>query len=127
MVISYSQKTGKGGRPSRLYRLSDNVIELNFPHRDYKLLSSILIESLAEMGENGKRAFYTTGEKYGKQIINDYHQTKILTTYEKLNILEDASTMLGMYSNFVYNEKENTMKFEVNNCPFKELASKTRN
>ncbi|RKQ37786.1 helix-turn-helix transcriptional regulator [Oceanobacillus halophilus] len=124
MVVSYSQKTGKGGRPSRLYRLSENVIELNFPHRDYKLLSSIVIESLAEMGETGKQALYTTGEKYGRQIIEDFHHNKKLSTMEKLNILEDASTMLGMYTNFVYNEEKNSIKFEVNNCPFKELASK---
>src|SRR5690625_1948671 len=39
LLISYSKRTGKGGRPSRLYSLSEEVIELNFPHRDYKMFS----------------------------------------------------------------------------------------
>ncbi|WP_085991909.1 helix-turn-helix transcriptional regulator [Oceanobacillus senegalensis] len=123
MIVSYSEKTGRGGRPSRLYRLSDKVIELNFPHRDYKLLSSIVIESLAEMGETGKQALYATGEKYGRQIINNYQQVNNLTINDKIRILEDASTMLGMYSNFIYVEEENCVKFDVNNCPFKEIAT----
>ncbi|MFD1850621.1 helix-turn-helix transcriptional regulator [Oceanobacillus bengalensis] len=125
MIISYSQKTGKGGRPSRLYRLSDNVIELNFPHRDYKLLSTIVLESLMDMGQAGKEALYKTGKKYGKEIVKNYYHGNIelLNLTEKINILEDASAMLGLYSNFHYNEVENTIHFDVNNCPFKEIAS----
>src|SRR5690625_27597 len=51
LITSHFQKTGRGGRPSRLYELSDNVIELNFPFRDYKLLATIAIESFADLGE----------------------------------------------------------------------------
>src|SRR5699024_4342754 len=41
LIASHFEKTGRGGRPSTLYQLSDHVVELNFPHRDYQLLSSI--------------------------------------------------------------------------------------
>src|SRR5690625_2624724 len=72
LISSHFQKTGRGGRPSRLYELSDNVIELNFPFRDYKLLSSIAIESFVELGDVGKTALYNTGKRYGMEVVKQY-------------------------------------------------------
>ncbi|WP_099158499.1 helix-turn-helix transcriptional regulator [Virgibacillus ndiopensis] len=126
MVVSYSQKTGKGGRPSRLYRLSDEVIELHFPHRDYKLLSSIAIDAFVELGEAGKHALYNTGKKYGLNIIKrveSVHFPENLSIDKKLHILEDTGTMLGMYPKFSYNQESNSITFSINNCPFKEVAN----
>src|SRR5699024_11986294 len=62
LLISYSKKTGQGGRPSRLYQLSEEVIELNLPHRDYKMFSIIALETFAELGEPGKEALYRSEE-----------------------------------------------------------------
>ena len=45
MLKSETKKTGKGGRPSRLYVLSDDVIQLQFPFRDYQLLARIAFNS----------------------------------------------------------------------------------
>src|SRR5699024_506424 len=107
VVTSYYEKTGRGGRPSKLYQLSDNVIELNFPHRDYKLLSSIAIDTLADLGYVGKKALYKTGSKYCKTTINrSLHNTspRVLTVDQKIHLLEEASTMLRMYPDFIYDE-----------------------
>ncbi|GGK03264.1 transcriptional regulator [Lentibacillus kapialis] len=125
MVESYSEKTGRGGRPSRRYKLSDEVIELHFPHRDYKLLSSIALESFINLGEPGKKALYQTGYQYGANIMRQYHEqtsTVWLTTEQKLTILRDAGTMLGMYPEFEYSEKAGSVSFQINNCPFKEMV-----
>ncbi|MFD1038478.1 helix-turn-helix transcriptional regulator [Virgibacillus byunsanensis] len=130
MITSYSQKTGKGGRPSRLYKLSDEVIELNFPHRDYKLLSNIAIESFVELGEPGRQALYITGKKYGTQVIQRYNETtssKEITVEQKLHILEDAGTMLGMYPDFEYDADLKSVTFKIKNCPFKEIANQHKN
>ena len=126
MVKSYSKKTGKGGRPSRVYRLSDEVIELNFPHRDYKLLSHIALESFVGLGEPGKTALYQTGKKYGMKVMEHYSRgpvTEELTIEQKIHILEDAGTMLGMYPKFLYDSEKNSIRFRISNCPFKEVAT----
>lgn len=125
LLISYSEKTGRGGRPSRLYRLSEEVIELNFPHRDYKMFSVIALETFAELGEPGREALYKTGKRYGMQIMERYHTpaTENISVDQKLHILEDAGIMLGMYPDFTYNPETNSISFTVNNCPFKEIAS----
>jgi len=126
MVKSHSKKSGKGGRPSRLYRLSDEVIELNFPHRDYKMLATIALESFLELGEPGRKALYRTGKEYGTKVMEHYQKmpiSKELTIDEKITILEDAGTMLGMYPKFEYNDQNKSITFKINNCPFKEVAS----
>lgn len=125
LITSHFERTGKGGRPSRLYELSDEVIELTFPHRDYKLLSSIAIESFVELGEPGRKALYQTGKKYGLEIIkqNAIPNPDVLTVEEKIKILEDAGTMLGMYPQFEYESNTKSISFKINNCPFKEVVA----
>lgn len=126
MVTSYSHKTGKGGRPSRLYCLSDEVIQLNFPHRDYKLLSSIALEAFVELGETGRQALYHTGKKYGIKMIHQYQSASLseaLTFEKRLQILEDAGSMLGMYPKFTFHPETNSIAFKIKNCPFKEIAA----
>jgi len=127
MVTSHFERTGKGGRPSKLYLLSDNVIELNFPHRDYKMLSSIAIETLVNLGNVGIQALYDTGKKYGQQIIEKSTQNVSsltdLTIDQKIALLEDAATILGMYPQFHYDEQTKSITFHINNCPFKEVTA----
>ncbi|SHF60834.1 helix-turn-helix transcriptional regulator [Ornithinibacillus halophilus] len=129
LLVSFAQKTGKGGRPSRIYKLSDEVVELNFPHRDYKMLSTIALEAFVELGEPGKQALYNTGKKYGEKVMMRYQTSgyENLDIERKIHILEDAGTILGMYPKFEYNPENKTVSFKVNNCPFKEVASKNNN
>lgn len=125
LVTSHLLKTGKGGRPGRRYKLSDEVIEVNFPARDYKILSSIALESLMELGEPGKQALYQTGKKYGIEAIDSYtsNQNGEATIDEKIVMLENAGRMLGMYPTFTYHPENESISFSVHNCPFKEIAT----
>lgn|SRR5690625_2380684 len=127
VVESDFERTGKGGRPSRIYQITDKVIELNFPHRDYKLLSSVAIETLLQMGEAGKQALYEMGNKYGRQMmekLNDQINKDQLSNEQKVALLEETSKILGMYPKFTYLEDKKQIHFEINNCPFKEVANK---
>jgi|SRR5690625_1660985 len=128
IVSSDYERTGKGGRPSRIYQMTDHVIELNFPHRDYKLLSTVALDTLSEMGEIGKQALYEMGQKYGEQTMKKLNGQLVkkdeLTIKQKINLLEHTSIILGMYPKFTYIENKQQIKFEINNCPFKEVAKK---
>lgn len=125
MLISETKKTGKGGRPSRLYRLSDDVIQLHFPFRDYQLLAKISIETLMSLGEAGKKALYETGKKYGEEVINKelpQNNKNSLSFEQKLNILKDAATLQGFSPEFTHNDNKTKIFFQIFNCPFKEIA-----
>ncbi|WP_217586703.1 helix-turn-helix transcriptional regulator [Lentibacillus saliphilus] len=125
LLMSHTKKTGKGGRPGRLYRLADEVVELNFPYRDYKLLSSIAMETFMNLGEPGKQALYETGKKYGVELMNQYQKNTNLDTMsneEKFQMLEEAATLFGMYPEFQIDDDTSKISMTISNCPFKEVA-----
>jgi hypothetical protein len=104
MLVSETQKTGKGGRPSRLYRLSNDVIQLHFPYRDYQLLSRIAIQTMASLGEAGQEALYETGKKFGMELIDqemarNMQSVDQLTFDQKLYIIKNASTLAVFLQN----------------------------
>ncbi|MFD2446047.1 helix-turn-helix transcriptional regulator [Bacillus sp. CGMCC 1.16607] len=127
MLISETKKTGKGGRPSRLYRLSDDVIQLHFPFRDYMLLSRVAIQTMLELGEEGKKALFQTGKRFGTEMIEQEITKKgqsgrELSFQQKLNILKGAATLAGFYPEFEVNDEQTKIYFKIFNCPFKEIA-----
>lgn len=127
MLVSETKKTGKGGRPSRLYRLSDDVIQLHFPFRDYMLLAKVAIETMVSLGEAGKKGLYMTGKRFGSEVIEQEMSKKSLTANEldfkqKLNILKSAATLAGFYPEFEVNGDQTKIYFQIFNCPFKEVA-----
>lgn len=127
MLVSDTQKTGKGGRPSRLYRLSDDVIQLHFPYRDYQLLSKIAMQTMLSLGEEGKKALYLTGKTFGKELVEQEinrtsNNNEELSFDQKLNILKNASTLSGFHPEFEVNEEQSKIYFQIYNCPFKEVA-----
>lgn len=127
MLVSDTQKTGKGGRPSRLYRLSDDVIQLHFPYRDYQLLSKIAMQTMLSLGEEGKKALYMTGKAFGKELIEqeinrNFHNNQELSFEQKLNIIKSASNMSGFQPEFEIDEDQSKIYFQIFNCPFKEVA-----
>lgn len=127
MLISETKKTGKGGRPSRLYRLSDDLIQLHFPFRDYQLLAKIAIQTMLTLGEEGKKALYQTGREFGaelaaQQMANANQSIGSLSFDEKMNILKGAATVAGFYPDLNVNEDQSKISFQIFNCPFKEVA-----
>jgi predicted ArsR family transcriptional regulator len=126
MIVSETQKTGKGGRPSRLYRLSDEVIQLHFPFRDYQLLSKIAIQTMMKLGNAGKQALYETGKSFGKELVAQRiahdQSPQQLTFAEKVAIVKEAAETAGFHPTFEYNEKEEKIYLQIFNCPFKEIA-----
>ncbi|AMX82904.1 transcriptional regulator [Geobacillus subterraneus] len=126
MVVSDTQKTGKGGRPSRLYRLSDEVVGLYFPFRDYKLLAQIAIQTMAKLGPAGLEALRETGKQFGYELVASRlphnGSTGALTLEEKIRIMEEAAEAAGFLPQFHYEEDEGMLYLDIFNCPFKEIA-----
>ena len=128
MLTSDARKTGKGGRPSRLYRLSDKVIQLHFPYRDYQMLSRIAIQSMMKLGEPGKEALYETGKQFGKELMNQQLSLNSisldqLSFDDKVVMLKNAANIAGLSPEIYGNAEENKIHFRIFNCPFKEVTS----
>jgi predicted ArsR family transcriptional regulator len=127
MLVSETKKTGKGGRPSRLYRLSDDVIQLHFPFRDYMLLSKVAFQTMLSLGEEGRKALFLTGKHFGMELVEQEltrkgHNGSELTFEQKLTILKSAATLAGFDPEFEINGERTKIYLKIFNCPFKEVA-----
>lgn len=67
LVASRAQRSGKGGRPHRVYSLSGHALSINLPPRDYQLLSELLCQALALLGERGLEALEEVGRRHGRE------------------------------------------------------------
>jgi len=127
MLQSQTKKTGKGGRPSRLYSLANEEIQLNFPYRDYKLLATMAMEVVQELGAQGEQILYKTGYKYGQEILETHLKPSptTMTIEDKIEKLRHISNIIGIYPQIEYVKHKNTIFFSIHNCPFKDLAQKS--
>ncbi|MGL4819837.1 MAG: helix-turn-helix transcriptional regulator [Bacilli bacterium] len=130
LLLSENDKSGRGGRPSRMYRLSDEVIQFHVPFRDYQLLSSIALETILSLGAEGRRAFAETGERYGEQLIAEHlkREEKLaseLTVEEGIALLQVAFAQSGLASEVEWDETQKAIFISIRNCPFKEVARQT--
>jgi predicted ArsR family transcriptional regulator len=127
MLISETKKTGKGGRPSRFYRLSAELISLQFPYRDYQKLSEIAIDTLLDMGQAGEKALIQTGRKFGYEVARTYLQglnknVDKLNNEDKLDHIKIVALQQGLNPEMHYNKETHEVNFRVYNCTFKELV-----
>lgn len=128
LLVSDTNKSGKGGRPSRIYKLSDDVVQLSFPYRDYQMLANIALQTMMTLGEPGEKALYETGKRFGvelmeKQMLIPSHSINELTFQHKFSLLRETAAYCGFHPDFEHNGEESKIYFKIFNCPFKELAS----
>ncbi|MDQ0213860.1 putative ArsR family transcriptional regulator [Oikeobacillus pervagus] len=123
IIQSDLNKTGKGGRPGRVYQLSDKEVQLSFPKRDFKLLSEIALTALYELGDQGLTAAMSIGEQFGKELVHKKLQSgqsvHLLSFDEKIELLESISSMIGYFPEIEEKGGSYHICFVIYNCPFK--------
>ncbi|ADU29935.1 helix-turn-helix transcriptional regulator [Evansella cellulosilytica] len=127
MLVSDTKKTGKGGRPSRFYTLSNEVVSLQFPYRDFQRLSEIAIETLSSLGKEGEKALVETGRKFGfesaKSFVHSLDQNaEEMSPREKVAFIEKVAITQGLSPEIHYDDENKEIVFRIYNCTFKELA-----
>ncbi|MBM7650470.1 putative ArsR family transcriptional regulator [Bacillus ectoiniformans] len=125
IVESQLHKTGKGGRPGRLYKTSEQPVQLSFPYRDFQLLSSIALSALSSLGEAGKEAATEAAYKMGGQFVQQQlgsHKKDFsaLSQQEKEDYLQFISSMIGYYPKIEEVDGKQHISLVIYNCPFKE-------
>lgn len=115
------RRTGGGGRPAKLYRLSEMVITFGFPPRRYELLSRLAVDSLAAGGshEDVLRVCREAGAAEGRRALaSEAHSPTSPATVAELvaRIAEEQ----GLLPEVAWKDK--TLEVIVNNCTFRELS-----
>ena len=114
-------KTGKGGRPGRVYQASEEGISLTFPKREEPILLTILLQLVDSLGDDalakGKDIAYTQGLLEIQKILVKKNGT--LTFEEKIALLEERATLIGYIPLIEEQNSNKVTQFKIYNCPFR--------
>ncbi|GAB4257269.1 MAG: transcriptional regulator [Thermoleophilia bacterium] len=126
LVETDTRKSPAGGRPARIYRLTDRVANLQFPPRDYRLLASLalqVVENLAsEKPDILEEVGREIGREEGRKVLGRLREIPAGDTEEMLKLLEETCTSLGLFPR-VTRDGKGGISIEVRNCVFRELST----
>ena len=125
LITAEFVKTGKGGRPGRVYRTQEEGVQLSFPRRDHQLMLEWLIETIIELGEPAIEKGKEVAFKYGKQSITHMAlNLQLLTLEERIEILQEQSALLGYIADVEKKQGFVEITFNIYNCPFQSMLKK---
>jgi len=115
-------KTGKGGRPGRVYKIREDGVQVSFPKRDESMLLDWLLKTIKHFGKEGleiaKKVAYDQGKE---RILTSTPHIQELTEKQKHDILEQHATLIGYVIDenpHTIEKDSNNVNFNVYNCPF---------
>jgi predicted ArsR family transcriptional regulator len=110
-----------GGRPAKLYRLSDLVVTFGFPPRRYELLSRLALESLSAGGsrDDAARVCREAGAAEGRRVLSGEARAPrdAAAAAELVRRVAEDQGLLPEVS-----WRDQTLAVVVNNCIFRELS-----
>ncbi len=120
-VSTSYRRTSGGGRPAKLYRLSDTVVSFGFPPRRYELLSRLAVHALAAGGsrEDALRVCREAGVAEGSHAIAGGGRVPS-TVVEVAEIVRRITEDQGLLPEVSWEGA--TLKVTVHNCAFGEFS-----
>ena len=117
------RKDGSGGRPARLYRLSDTVSSLSLPPRRYDVLADLALRALAEAGDLERVAAVcrVAGGDAAATYADEHPGFRRGGRDELVNAIVEVGEEVGMLPQVSWDH--DVLALDVRNCIFKELSS----
>lgn len=115
------RRTSAGGRPAKLYRLSDRVVNFGFPPRRYELLSRLALDALMAGGtrDDALRVCHEAGVAEGRRATAGEGRPPA-DTDEVAQIVRRITEEQGLLPEVAWCGDE--LKVIVHNCTFCEVA-----
>ena len=123
LLATSLRKGGSGGRPARLYRLSDKVASLIVPPRRYDLLSELALKALSETGDLDRVAAVCreSGTAAARAYVAEHPEYRRVGRAELVKAICAVGEEVGMLPEVRW--ERSTLAVDVRNCIFKELSS----
>ncbi len=127
LVRSDTRKSKGGGRPARIYRVSEQVTELQFPPRDYRTLAQLALQAVSSPQGDPVDALERSGAEAGheegrKGLARDQLDPLQDDFGILLESLRHTCIDLGLYPQ-IERGADGTLRFEIRNCVYRELSS----
>lgn len=120
-LVTDLRKTSGGGRPAKLYRLSDRVLTFGFPPRRYELLARLALSALAENGsaQHAEQACREAGLAEGRRVLAGEPRPP-RSRDEVLSVVRRIAEEQGMLPDLAW--QDDALHVTVHNCAFRELS-----
>ena len=120
-VATDFRRTSGGGRPAKLYRLSDLVVTFGFPPRRYELLSRLALESLSAGGshDDAVRVCGEAGAAVGRQALAGETRAP-RDAAAAADLVRRVAEDQGLLPEVAW--RDEALEIVINNCTFRELS-----
>lgn len=122
VISAEYMKTGKGGRPGRVYKTTDDGVTLSFPKREEPLMLNWLLQLVEELGEEARTKAeaisFAEGQKMMEVLLLKESRGRTLTFEEKVELLSKSAILIGYVTNVSQEEAYHKVTFSIFNCPF---------
>lgn len=115
------RRSSGGGRPAKLYRLSDVVVTFGFPPRRYDLLSRLALDALSTGGSRDEvlRTCREAGGEEGRRSLVQEGQPPV-DAARAAELVQRVAEEQGLLPRVQW--RADGLEVVVNNCTFKELS-----
>lgn len=123
VITSDFMKTGKGGRPGRVYRATDEGVSLSFPKRDESTLLKWTLQLVQELGSEAlgkcEEISYKDGYHQMQQLLKNEDKAHVDMPFnQKLQILSSGAALIGYIPTITDTPTGKKLIFSIYNCPF---------
>jgi predicted ArsR family transcriptional regulator len=122
-------RSGGPGRPYTRFRLTGNTVKIQYPPRDYYLLSEIMIKHLSDLFDEQdlQKKLESVGISIGEEIAKDLSSLRKVDDWTmnqvKEHYIESYLRDTG-HQPEVVESSENSITYRTFNCLFSELSKK---
>lgn len=116
-VATSFRHSGGGGRPAKLYRLSDRVLSFGFPPRRYEILARLAVDSLLAGGvvDDAVRVCHESGVAEGRRLLAEEGRPPATAT-EVADMVRRFIEDQGLLPQVEW--RDDTLAIVLRNCAF---------
>lgn len=115
-------KTGKGGRPGRVYKASEQGVSLHFPRKDDYQLLTWTLQLLEELGADAltkcQQISYKDGFEQMRALVADTKVTRSLSFEQKIELLSISASLIGYVPVVKDTQNQKKITFAMHSCPY---------
>ncbi len=132
LVNSTTDKSGRGGRPSLLYSLSNEEITLQFPAKNYRMFATIALDALHTFGKEGRETFYNMGRIYGRESALQKLIKDGVSFVDELSLDQKIKSIIEILESDGVSPRielvdDNSISFSLNSCLFIRSTDEEKN
>ena len=116
------RRSGGGGRPAKLYRLSDRVLSFGFPPRRYEILARLAVDALIAGGgpDDAVRVCRESGFAEGRRLVAEAGGAPA-TEAEVVDLVRRIGEDQGLLPEVDW--LDGTLRVTIHNCAFGGISS----